>query len=173
MVAGIRGPVKQRYLFIDAAVLGSRELVQLVLDVQETPAHVQVGAVLRVDAVEEPKCTRNGLRAFQCVSLRQQDETRPPVDDGAEDGVAEALNRLHVLPPPPPPPPLPPNIITAANPKAAALCKFWVRGGGCGTPGCTYRHQSQSDTEQVCNPCRHTQRKPYETLFGPLTGRSP
>jgi hypothetical protein len=73
MVAGIRGPVKQRYLFIDAAVLGSRELdgvaelvaelVQLVLDVQETPAHVQVGAVLRVDAVEEPQRTRKGAFA--------------------------------------------------------------------------------------------------------------
>ena len=62
-VAGIRGPVKQRYLFIDAAVLGSRELVQLVLDVQETPAHVQVGAVLRVDAVEEPQRTRKGAFA--------------------------------------------------------------------------------------------------------------
>ena len=65
--------MKQRYLFIDAAVLGSRELdgvaelvaelVQLVLDVQETPAHVQVGAVLRVDAVEEPQRTRKGAFA--------------------------------------------------------------------------------------------------------------
>lgn len=125
-VQGSRGPVKQRYMFVDALLVPSEELVQLVVDVTELSKAVlglSAGTVLRVEAVEEPSRTRHGLRGFQAVRLLE----------------------------------LPVYVESAAAVKKApctgapSLCKFWVRRGQCGTPGCTFRHGalSQSEEQQV------------------------
>ena len=129
-VQGSRGPVKQRYMFVDALLEASsnEEVVQLVVDITELPVvGLRVGAVLRVAAVEEPSRTRHGLRAFQCVRLLE-----PPVYDKATGESAAAVNLQ-----------APPRKAAAAP----SLCKFWVLRGQCGTPGCTYRHGALSQAE--------------------------
>jgi hypothetical protein len=133
-VQGSRGPVNQRYLFVNALLVANDELVQVVVDITELPVFgLSAGAVLRIEAVEEPSRTRQGLRGFQAVRLLQ---LRPPVNGTAEN--AAAVKKAHCT-------------------GAPSLCKFWVRRGQCGTLGCTFRHGALSQTEEEAVRARRQQ----------------
>jgi hypothetical protein len=141
--------IPKRWTFVDVVVVDSGEELQLCFAAAELPVALAEGALLRFTGTEEPRRTRRGVRAYQCDKLL---ELTPPV-----------VSCLPCEPTPSGP--------GEAGGPAAALCKYFVR-GGCSERGCPFRHafanEHEKDTVRAARERWAAQRRAHEDVDDPF-----